>query len=430
MAFYSQATGNTFDDLLNHIKQQSREDIIKEKKRLNTFISQQENQQHLLTQAKTELQILQQESQRLNAEIDNNEQKLADEEQALQRKVGDLGELFGAVRQVSGELKAEFENSVISVQFPDRQLFLDELAQSKALPNIHKLEKLWFLMLQEIGETGATRRFNADIVHLDGTTHKQDVVRIGAFVAVSDGEFLQHATETNSLLVLSRQPPFRYASTADNIANTDDEMIKIMIDPTRGQLLNMLTMKPDLWERIQQGGIIGYIILTLGVAGLLIALYRFVDLTRVSAKMATQLQQLSKPGNDNPLGRVARVYHENKNKPLDEREVAIEEAMLKEAPAIERYTGLIKLLAAISPLLGLLGTVTGMIVTFQTITLFGTSDPKLMAGGISTALVTTVLGLSVAIPLLFAHTFISSKSKRMLEFIEHQSIGLIARDAS
>ncbi len=128
------------------------------------------------------------------------------------------------------------------------------------------------------------------------------------------------------------------------------------------------------------------------------------------------------------MGRIALVYREYQDKPLNEREIALQEAMIKEAPAVEHYNGLIKLLAAVTPLLGLLGTVIGMIITFQTITLFGTSDPKLMAGGISTALVTTVLGLSMAIPLLFAHTFIVAKSRRILDIIEHQSVGLISAE--
>jgi biopolymer transport protein ExbB len=201
-----------------------------------------------------------------------------------------------------------------------------------------------------------------------------------------------------------------------------------MIDPTRGQLLNMLSLKPDLVERIRQGGIVGYIIIALAAIGLLLALVRYLYLVYISRKIKKQSRQLDEPSEDNALGRIAIVYKKSHEKAVDQKEVILEEAILKEIPAIERYNSLIKLLAAVSPLLGLLGTVTGMIITFQSITLFGTSDPKLMAGGISTALVTPVLGLSGAIPLLFAYTFIAAKSKSIIDLLEHQSLGLIAKE--
>jgi len=204
--------------------------------------------------------------------------------------------------------------------------------------------------------------------------------------------------------------------------------VSIMIDPSRGQLLSMLTLKPGLAERISQGGIIGYVTLVIGIAGLVLALVRYRHLTAEHKKINRQAQDLSTPNRDNPLGRIADVYISARAKSREEREVLFEEAILKEIPRMERFNGLIKLLAAVCPLLGLLGTVTGMIITFQTITLFGTSDPSLMAGGISTALVTTVLGLCMAIPLLFAHAFIASKSKSIIDVIEHESIGMIARE--
>lgn len=428
LCFSTLIYADSFDDLLQRIQQQSNQELAENQARVEKFVIDKENQTTLLKQAKENLAALVAESERLNTTMDSNEQQLTVAEEALQRKVGDLGELFGGIRQVSGELKADFENSITSVQYPERMQFLGTLAQSKELPDVKALEKLWFVMLKEMGESGKTRQFSAGVTQQDGSTSTQDVTRIGAYAAISNGEYLQHAIETNSLSTLQRQPPARYSKTAENFAATDADLVKIMIDPTRGQLLNMLTLKPTLWERIQQGGIIGYIILALGAIGLLIAVLRYIYLTLVSTKISAQAKNLSEPSDNNPLGRVARVYKDNQNKSLQEREIALEEAMMKEAPVIERYNGLIKLLAAVSPLLGLLGTVIGMIITFQTITLFGTSDPKLMAGGISTALVTTVLGLSVAIPLLFAHTFIASKSKRIIDLVEHQSVGLIARE--
>ena len=425
------ATSNTtrassFDELLQTVKQQTHNELAAENTRIKKFVAEKKQQQKLLAKAKDQLQALKKQSSQLNDEIEKNEKKLTATEETLQIKLGDLGELFGAVRQVSGELKADFSRSMVSVQYPQRLPFLDELAQSKTLPDVKALEQLWFYMLQEMGETGKTREFNADVFDTDGTQQQQQVIRVGSYALLANGLYLQHDSDTNMLHQLQKQPPARYHQAAQDFSTAETALAAITIDPTHGQLFNLLTLKPTFMQRINQGGMVGYIILALGAIGLLIAVFRFFYLSLVSKKIKHQIKHLDKPVDSNPMGRIALVYREYQDKPLNEREIALQEAMIKEAPAVERYNGLIKLLAAVTPLLGLLGTVIGMIITFQTITLFGTSDPKLMAGGISTALVTTVLGLSMAIPLLFAHTFIVAKSRRILDIIEHQSVGLIS----
>lgn len=422
------AQGDGFDELLQSVKQQSREELIQEDRRVKQFSTEKSNQQKRLQSAQAELEKLKEKSRQLNIQIDTNEKKLSETEAQLQRKMGDLGELFGAVRQVSGELTADFSHSIVSVQYPDRKQLLTRLAQSKELPDVTELEELWYLMLQEMGETGKTRVFDADVIDTEGSIASRKVTRVGAYALITDGNYLQHNKETNAVHLLQRQPPMRYSSTAQAFSGSGEAMPRLAIDPTHGQLFNLLTLKPTLMERIQQGGVIGYIILGLGVMGLLTALFRYFYLMIVSSRISRQMRNIAEPVDANPLGRIALVYADNKNRPLNERELALEEAMIKEVPGIQRYNGLIKLLAAVSPLLGLLGTVIGMIITFQAITLFGTSDPKLMAGGISTALVTTVLGLSVAIPLLFAYTFINARSQRIIDLIEHQSVGLITRE--
>ena len=419
---------SSFDELLQTVKQQTGNELTAENARIKKFVAEKKQQQELLTKAKNQLQALKKQSSQLNDEIEKNEKKLTATEETLQIKLGDLGELFGAVRQVSGELKADFSRSMVSVQYPQRLPFLDELAQSKTLPDVKALEQLWFYMLQEMGETGKTREFNADVFDTDGTQQQQKVIRVGAYALLANGLYLQHDSDTNKLHQLQKQPPARYHQAAQDFSTGKTSLAAITIDPTHGQLFNLLTLKPTFMQRINQGGMVGYIILALGAIGLLIAMFRFLYLSLVSQRIKHQIKHLDKPVDSNPMGRIALVYREYQDKPLNEREIALQEAMIKEAPAVEHYNSLIKLLAAVTPLLGLLGTVIGMIITFQTITLFGTSDPKLMAGGISTALVTTVLGLSMAIPLLFAHTFIVSRSRRILDIIEHQSVGLISAE--
>jgi len=428
LIYCSSVFADKFETLLQQVKQQSTEEITLEQARLARFKAQKHQQASLLAEAESQLQQVKAESLRLSTTIDNNEQQMALTEERLQRKTGDLGEVFGTARQVAGEFKAELDNSLTSAQFIGRQAFLDTLVQSRELPNASQLRKLWYLMLQEMVESGRSNQFEANVTQNDGSRSKQTIIRYGAYSAVGQAQYLGFHPETQSLTLLPTQPPSRYASTANAAVETDSQALrKIMIDPTRGQLLNLLSRKPGLGERLHQGGLVGYIILVLGAVGLVLGAIRYFYLQSELVNVNRQAKQLGDLKNNNALGRIALAYQKHQDKNLKEREIALEEAMLQEVPGIEKYSSLLKLFAAVAPLLGLLGTVIGMIITFQSITLFGTSDPKLMAGGISTALVTTVLGLSVSIPLLFAHTILAAKAKEILDLIEHQSVGLIAR---
>ena len=419
---------DSFDDLLKSIKKESAFDLEKNAQREKTFYDANIKAKELLKKTQLKVKMAIEKSEFLSKSIDENEKSITTMEGELQRNIGDLGEVFGVIRQISGELDASFEHSIISLHYPKRREFLQKLARSKELANIDELESLWYSMLQEMSESSKISKFTTSVIQKDGRYRDQEVVRIGSYGAVSENSFLIYSSTDNMLMQTPKQPPTRYLDSAANFNASDDGMVKIMIDPTRGQLLSMLTQKPDWLERINQGGIIGYIILVLGFIGISLAIARYIYLSILMQKIKNQSDNLCVPNKNNALGRIALVYHNILDKSQEQKEILLEEAILKEIPQFERYNPLIKLLAAVSPLLGLLGTVTGMIITFQSITLFGTSDPKLMAGGISTALITTVLGLSMAIPLLFAYTFIVAKSKRIIDLIEHQSIGLIAKE--
>lgn len=425
---YALVAADSFDTLLKETKKHTKEDLLKNSERLQTFKGSHKEAKKLLTETETKRDNAIKLSERLNLTIDVNEQKLAKMEEQLQRQVGDLGELFGVIRQVSGETMAGFDNSIISIHYPEREKFLQELSQSKELPNIEKLEGFWRTLLEEMVESSRVSKFESEVIQKDGTYKDQEVIRIGSYGAVSNNEFLLYSPSENRLMQAHKQPPSRFLYSAGNFDASENGMVQIMIDPTRGQLLDMLTQKPDTTERLEQGGIIGKIIVALGIIGLLLALARYIYLAKSMRALKKQSNNLADLRDDNALGRIAMAYNEHENDTLEKRTVVIEEAILKEVPQFEKYNPLIKLLAAVSPLLGLLGTVTGMIITFQAITLFGTSDPKLMAGGISTALVTTVLGIGVAIPLLFAYTFIAAKTRQIIDLLEHQSIGLIAME--
>ncbi len=335
--------------------------------------------------------------------------------------------MFGVVRQVAGDLRGITGGSYVSSQ-PDtagREDFLEELGRSKELPSIEKLERLWFEMQREMTEGGRVVRYTAPVINPDGTEVQREVVRVGAFTAVSEGKFLIYPPDTDKLTELERQPQGRYLGMAEDLEEAEQGPVRMALDPTRGALLSVIVQAPSIAERIAQGAEIGYIIIFLGLVGLLLAIERFVSLFSIGRSMAAQRGVPAR--DDNPLGRVLLAYEKDPAADLETIESRLDEAIIKETPQLEKWLSIIKIFAAVAPLLGLLGTVTGMIVTFQAITLFGTGDPKLMAGGISQALVTTVLGLVVAIPMVFLHSVLAARSKALVQILEEESAGLVAQ---
>jgi len=294
---------------------------------------------------------------------------------------------------------------------------------------MEELNDLRALLTEEMVRGGKVARFGATITKPDGTAAEEELVRIGVFNLVSGDRFLTYLPETNTILELARQPQGRYRAMAEELFNASPgTTVGAAIDPGRGSLLALLIQEPSLAERVDQGGPVGYVIIALGLIGLLIALVRWLYLGATGARLRSQLKS-DEAKENNPLGRVLKIYQDNRDVDTETLELKLDEAILKEVPKLENWQGSIKIIAAVAPLLGLLGTVTGMIATFQAITLFGTGDPKLMAGGISQALVTTVLGLTVAIPLVLLHSVVASRSKALIEVLEEQSAGIIAKQS-
>lgn len=412
--------------LLRDVQRYGQQVGAENQQRLNEFMRERNRQQALLNNARAELAREEARSNRLKNQFDTYERELEQLSETLRIRVGDMGELFGVVRQVAGDTKGVIDGSLISAQFPDRGDVASRLAQIKGLPSIADLNDLRQLLLQEMVESGRVSRFRLDIAGADGQPFNTDVVRVGSFNAIVGDEFLRYNQTTRSLSILPRQPESRYRSMADDLFDADPgEIVAMAVDPSRGALLSAIIDAPTAWERIQQGRQVGYIIIFLGILGILISVERMMTLSGSGRKIHATLRS-GTPDPDNALGRILSVFHDNKDIDTETLELKLDEAILKETPQLEKRQGFIKILAAVAPLLGLLGTVTGMIETFQMITLFGTGDPKLMAGGISQALVTTMLGLFVAIPLVLLHSFVASKSKILIEILEEQSAGLIA----
>ncbi len=429
-AAVAQENAMSLDQLLQRVQQGSATDNRENREREQEFQRQQSEQQRLLNQARSERTALERRGEALEQLFEENNQRIATATQELNERLGSLKELFGVLQQVSGDTQSVFQGSLTNVQYPDRERFLVELgtkmASTTALASIEDIEQLWYELQREMTETGKVVRFPTEIITTDGEQTTVDVVRVGAFNIVTDGKYLKYESETGNVSELPRQPSAgRFTGSTSDLYDASTGTATFGLDPTRGGILEQLVDAPTLGERIAQGGIVGYCILGLGALGLLIALFLFFSLTAASSKVSAQLKS-DKPNKNNPLGRVLATYDANRNVDTETVELKLSEAVLKETPALTRGLLFLKVIAAVAPLAGLLGTVTGMIKTFQVITLYGAGDPKLMAGGISQALVTTVLGLVVAIPMVLLHTYLNGRSRRVLSILQEQSAGMIA----
>ncbi len=419
-------------ELLKLVEQGKAAETRENRQREQDFRAAKDRQASILKDTQGQKAAAERRSDQLETNFEANEVVIAEKTDALDKRLGSLKELFGVLQQVAGDTRGFFDSSLTSIQYPNRGDFLTELAgkmgTSSELASIEEIERLWFEIQREMTENGKIARFNTTVVAADGNPEERTVVRVGAFNVVSAGKYLEYNPETGRLLELVRQPSQgRFLnSTADVVdAPAGSGPVGFALDPTRGAILAALISSPTLRERIDQGGIVGYIIIGLGLIGVLMALERLVSLSLASRKVSAQLKS-EQPSDNNPLGRVLKVAEANKRLDRESLELKLGEAILKETPSLNRGLTFLKIIAVVAPLMGLLGTVTGMINTFQAITLFGTGDPKLMAGGISQALVTTVLGLVVAIPMVLLHTIVAGRSSRIVHVLQEQSAGIIA----
>ncbi|MDX1705129.1 MotA/TolQ/ExbB proton channel family protein [Pseudidiomarina sp.] len=419
----------SLDQLLELVKQNrvSSQNISEE--RLQEFTAERADKQALLNRAKQQLRDEKARGQRLQTQFAENEIALANKEQELETAKGTLGEMFGVVRGSASDVIGRIATSIVSAQYPGREKVLESLAEAQELPTIAELEELWFALLTEMKESGKTVTFNTDVVMLDGSTENRDVTRIGVFNLISGGMYFTFNDQANEIQPLGRQPEGYVTASVEDYLALDEGYTGLYVDPARGQILSLATQKATLEERYHQGGTVGYVITVALLIGLLIAVYKFITLGIESAKMRSQLKNTDKPSTGNALGRILKVYHENKGSDVENLELKLDEAILRETPRIDAGVNIIKILAAIAPLLGLLGTVVGMIGTFQSITLFGTGDPKIMAGDISMALVTTALGLIAALPLILIHAIVAGRAKGIVQVLDQQAAGIVAAHA-
>jgi biopolymer transport protein ExbB len=412
-------------ELLDLVEQGLEVETEENRQREARFLAAKTEQERLLAEAQALLAEKEAASQRYEALYNENETLIGENEARLAEQIGQLGELFGVVRLIATDAGGNLWESLTSSQLGPRKELLDRLGRSKELPSTEDLERLWFELQREMTHQGQVVRYTAPVLSTDGKVEERTVVRAGPFSAVSNGRYLLWEAGEEKLRELSRQPPSRYLDTVSSFEEAESGFATLAVDPSRGSLLSALTDTPNFTERINQGGMVGHTIIVLGVLAGVVGLIRWAAVARASRKVAAQ-RKSDYVSKDNPLGRVLSVYEENRDVDAETLELKLDEAVMREASDLQRFLWLVKTVSVVAPLLGLLGTVTGMIKTFQAITLFGAGDPRMMAGGISEALVTTMEGLIAAIPLVLLYDMLANSTRRIIDVLDEQSAGLIA----
>ena len=443
---------NTLDELLKNVEERRVVESRDHTQREREFRERKDQQAAMLADAKAERRRQEQRSNRLEATYNENERRIGQMQEQYNDRLGSLRELFGVLQQVAGDTRAKFQGSVISAQFPGRGDWLDELAakmgKATQIATIDDMEHLWFELQREMTESGRVTRFNGTVNMKDGTTQETDLVRVGSFALIDEHGYVNYDIHLGTMVELGRQPEAQFASTAEDLFEAEPgDVVKFAVDPTQGSLISLLIQKKTLGEMVGtpfggfatgqcylpfcdgQGDYPGSVIIIVGIIGVIMAIERLIVLTMVGAKVKRQRAAPGEPNEDNPLGRVIKVHHDNREVDTETLSLKLGEAILSEMPALTRSISIIQVISVVAPLMGLLGTVIGMIETFQSITLFGAGDPKTMASGISTALMTTVLGLCVAIPTTLLHAVVHQRSRSIVHVLEEQAEGVVAMHA-
>ncbi|MDC1138922.1 MotA/TolQ/ExbB proton channel family protein [Gammaproteobacteria bacterium] len=428
-----QSQALSLDELLELVKAGKFAENEEATKRENRFNKEKNRQQTLLANAKAERKKLEAIATSLEATFEANDAKLTLLEDQLKTRLGSLYETFGHLQGVASDTEDYFKTAITSGQFgKDREEFLGDLSKKMgegvSVATIEEIEELWYELSRELVASGTVERFQATVIDNDGESSVEDVVRIGNFNAVAEGQYLTYLSKRGAYETLPRQPG-RYLDGTYDIFDVDSGFVQFAVDPTGPQggalLVNLISL-PSFFEQIQYGRITGYTIILLFLIAIGVFGWRFYALFTING--AVKKQAAGESAAENPLSRIFAVADQNKTD-TETLELKLAEQILIERAEIDQYIWVVRLISVISPLLGLFGTIIGMINTFQAITLFGTGDPKTMAGGISEALVTTMLGLMCAIPATFMAAALSNYSKGILAILEEQSTGMVAARA-
>ena len=407
---------NKIKALLDVVKENKSIYVQKDQVRVKNFLDLVDERESMLAKAKRDLANEKIRNENLEIRFETNEKELAELEESLQIKIGVLGELFGVTRQFAGELLASTEKAVTFSEYPERVGVLRDIGETQ-VHDLNQLQNLWISYLDEIVSSGEVKTVEVNIIDKDGESITGEIVRYGHFTTTYKNKFVTPVPELSGFELLQRQPERDVLKNLRKHQKSEDYKIT-SIDPTRGFLLSLYLDKPGWIDRIAQGKSIGFIIILIGISGFVFSIYKIYQLREQEKEIIADDAKV-------------KVDMENSIKDTtsyESKENILDEFIINYTGKLEWGANWVKFFAAVAPLLGLLGTVIGMIETFQAITLFGTGDPKQMAGGISQALVTTMLGLIVAAPLLGLYTYIAQKVSNLSQVLEEKASYLLAQE--
>ena len=427
------AIAQSLADVLTAVRRDSEQMSAADQARLREFQADTASQAARMTEARNALAAAEGRGRALGEQFNANEERLSELESLVSEQAGDFQELLGQFRSAAGATMPLIANSVANFDYTDRVDGIAEIAEARTLPTRAQLERLPKAMLQEMIAQSEVKTFNAVVngVGPEGSNAEVELLRVGVFTAATtdDRQFVEVRRGISGdtfLQAFAQQPGGAYASGMASIIRAGEgEVVRAPVDPSRGNLFGILGELPSFSDRLGQGGPVGAVIAFLAFVGVLIGLFKMFTLFTMGGAMRSTAKT-KQAGTGNPLARVFEVYENNRNADVETLELKLDEQILRESPRIDRFNDIIKVLAAVAPLLGLLGTVIGMIITFTAITIYGAGDPKLMAGGISVALMTTVFGLVAAIPLLLIHAVVSAMARGNQQLLDEQAAGLVA----
>ena len=424
-------TTQASDPSLNAVVRQMRAVSERDRERLQAreaeFKARLDESKARLASAEQKLASAEAEGRRLEGVFDSNKVELNDKAELLKDKIGALKELFGVFQQNASDLIGAFNGSPTSLQYPDRDIWLEGFANrmknASEVTSADDIKTLWYELMREISARGEIVRLDAPVFNANGDSTTRDVVRLGGFNLVTDEPdpaYLLWKAGQQRVETMPRQPAGPYAAEIANYMGEGQGLSTLSIDPSGGTLLTLLAEKPTVEERVDQGGLVGYMIIVLGAIAFLLAASKLLDIAVISLRVGMQRRRMDQPKANNALGRVLLVYRDNQHVDPETLEMRLHDRVAKETGRIQRFMVFLAIIAAVAPLMGLLGTVVGMINTFQAITLYGTGDPQTMAGGISQALITTVLGLVVAVPAVLLHAVVNARARSLVNLLTQQ----------
>jgi len=411
---------------------ESRKRVLADKKSLVTAIE--------------ELKIQNKKLQEENGQARKHMEALVNREKELMVQLSEMDavvrELVGSIRANARDLDALLSQSQQSALIQNRGNVLKSVVNQTKFPGMIDIRQMVDLLFDEIKRSGEVRIENSTIVNRAGEETPGRILVLGNFTAAyqipDETGFLIYSDQSRRLFALSRLPSSRVRNNIGRYMSGKTEAVPI--DISRGAAIRQLAHRLSLWEQIPKGGPIVWPILFICALAVLIILERLIYLFRMNVNAEKLMHRLHPLIAQQKWEDCEKICEKDKTKPVpkvllaglcfrnmnrEEMENALQEAILGEVPRLERFLSTLGMLAAIAPLLGLLGTVTGMINTFHVITFYGTGDPRMMSGGISEALVTTMLGLSVAIPIMLCHTLLTRRIENIIGQMEEKSVAFV-----